>query len=228
MKNQFLYLIEKKDNNYFLEIKVPFNKKHKKIFAKYGHTCSAYGWQSILNEFIGHELRNDELLPQITFDSDNDNFIAFSKSEQSLNELLDIIVKLNDNDEELSDILESLDEEEFEAFSFLPCELESGEDDYYGVLLEVIYDNEYKTLFEKYGIDHNGYNWQVVLVSYLEKEKPDFLEEINFDSESSTCVVYAPNKEIQYEIARVFHRIYKDYNLVEEILKNTPRRDFFD
>ncbi len=70
----------------------------------------------------------------------------------------------------------------------------------------------------------NGYNWEVLLTHYIEKNHRNIdLEHFSFDSEAETCLLLLQDKErvadldmLYYMLCSVFENPQKLYDYVEE------------
>jgi len=108
-----------------------------------------------------------------------------------------------------------------EKDSLFPCEIDT-----YDGIYRVTIDNAlgyYSELFAEYLLYENGYCWESIIIQYLHQQDDDTLLFADFDSESSTFVLYADNEEIQLDAANAIHELCSDESKFREFLSKLNR-----
>ena len=73
------------------------------------------------------------------------------------------------------------------------------------------------SLFEKHGIEPNGYVWKKVLQTHLETTHPELLSNVTFDPEAGMFACYGTVRGMR-AIAPIFLDLYNDDVLLEQII----------
>ena len=79
------------------------------------------------------------------------------------------------------------------------------------------------SLFEKHGIEPNGYVWKKVIQTYLEQTQPELLSSVTFDPEAGMFACYGTVRGMQ-AIAPSLLELYNDETILESIILSFIKR----
>lgn len=81
----------------------------------------------------------------------------------------------------------------------------------------------YFELLANYALYGNGPCWEGLIIQILEKDMPEILDSIEFDSEADACLMYFESKRNLKKVAKHLHEICVDKSQFENYLKNIDR-----
>lgn len=82
---------------------------------------------------------------------------------------------------------------------------------------------KYMELFYSYEYEPNGYCWEGHITQILEKENPDLLTHLTFDSEAGAFYVEADSEESQQSFIDALCPIFQDLQKLEEYISSADR-----
>lgn len=92
----------------------------------------------------------------------------------------------------------------------------------YGIFADVGEYQKHDGLFEKYSNEPSGYGWEGLLVTYLEKENPNFIKRIKFDCNGDEFFCITNTENDQIKLSEYFLRLCNDTKLLEKLLSIVP------
>ncbi|MDJ1505383.1 Imm51 family immunity protein [Xanthocytophaga agilis] len=110
-------------------------------------------------------------------------------------------------------------ESEHELF---PCVLHYYEDTY-SIELSSTDTHFFFDLLEEYELYGNGPCWEGLIEQILERDMPDILPLVDFDSEADACLLILPSEEIQHKIANHLHVIFTNETRFREYLQSIDK-----
>lgn len=87
---------------------------------------------------------------------------------------------------------------------------------------------KYYDLFAKHEYEGNGYCWEGHIIQILEKEKPELLEHLEFDSEAMSFCVYCEDGESAILLLNILVPIFNDLTKLSELIRNADRERIDD
>ncbi len=79
-----------------------------------------------------------------------------------------------------------------------------------------------ETLFRKHDNYPNGYGWEGLITYFLTLEDPDFLEQMDFDSEAGTFLATLESGEDMLKLAGMLQTLVGDKVKMTRLLKTLP------
>lgn len=83
--------------------------------------------------------------------------------------------------------------------------------------------DKYFPFFESQGYEANGYCWEGHIIQILEKEDPELLEHIEFDSEAGSFYAYADSSEARERFVKLLSPIFSDLDKLQYYVENADR-----
>ncbi len=113
-----------------------------------------------------------------------------------------------------------IDDETYYPCSLVDCESTRGKN--YEIDVDADLQDEYEDLIEHLEskeIGITGYSWMVLFLTWIQEKEPILYEEIENDTEASTCVLYVGSEASQFKVAGYILQLLKSKKEFKRIVK---------
>jgi|GEM_PF-3199060 len=77
---------------------------------------------------------------------------------------------------------------------------------------------EHFDIFNSFGFEGNGYSWESLLEAILQRDKREFLEFIDLDSEADSLVIYGKDRALLEQIQMIVDKLVEDREFLKDNL----------
>jgi len=77
---------------------------------------------------------------------------------------------------------------------------------------------EHFDIFNSFGFEGNGYSWESLLEAILQRDKREFLEFIDLDSEADSLVIYGKDRALLEQVQMIVDKLVEDREFLKDNL----------
>ena len=111
----------------------------------------------------------------------------------------------------------------YNTTEYFPLQI-SDENEIYSLMITSDEGMFFFELLADYGLYGNGPCWEGIIQQILEKDMPELLDTIEFDSEADACLLHFESKRDSKRVAKHLHEICINNSILEQYLKSIDKR----